>query len=75
MDCKFNDIHKFTTNSIIQLSLLQFPFILTVSRARKMRLAFTNEELLVPKRHRPEISQVIIIHFKLNKGNLNKGHL
>ncbi|KAI6182904.1 hypothetical protein M3Y97_00430600 [Aphelenchoides bicaudatus] len=40
------------------LSLFQFPFILTISRARKMRLAITNEETLT-KRSRPEISQII----------------
>ncbi|TKR93753.1 hypothetical protein L596_008154 [Steinernema carpocapsae] len=31
------------------LSLLQFPFVLTVSRARKMRLALTNEEVIVDR--------------------------
>ncbi|KAK0425440.1 hypothetical protein QR680_009203 [Steinernema hermaphroditum] len=31
------------------LSLLQFPFVLTVSRARKMRLALTNEEVVLDR--------------------------
>ncbi|PAV84318.1 hypothetical protein WR25_16890 isoform B [Diploscapter pachys] len=42
------------------LSLLQFPFVLTVSRARKMRVAITKayEELIMPRR-RAEFWQVI----------------
>lgn len=43
------------------LSLLQFPFILTVSRARKIRVAVTNEET-GSKRNIADISQVSPFH-------------
>ncbi|CAD5206803.1 unnamed protein product [Bursaphelenchus okinawaensis] len=38
------------------VSLLQFPFILTVSRARKMRVAITDDETIISKR---DMSQVM----------------
>uniref|UniRef100_A0A914DNT6 Transmembrane protein 26 n=1 Tax=Acrobeloides nanus TaxID=290746 RepID=A0A914DNT6_9BILA len=38
-------------------SLLQFPFVLTVSRARKMRVAITDEEM--PVKSRPHLWQAI----------------
>uniref|UniRef100_A0A914RS74 Transmembrane protein 26 n=1 Tax=Parascaris equorum TaxID=6256 RepID=A0A914RS74_PAREQ len=43
---------KLTSFDYFQLSLLQFPFVLTVSRARKMRVAITKnfEELIVENR-------------------------
>ncbi|KAK6058983.1 hypothetical protein COOONC_03423 [Cooperia oncophora] len=43
-----------------QLSLLQFPFVLTVSRARKMRVAITKtyEELIMPHTRPPNFWEI-----------------
>ncbi|KAI6178190.1 hypothetical protein M3Y98_00473800 [Aphelenchoides besseyi] len=53
----FQNLHlQYIVLSAWTLSLLQFPFILTVSRARKVRIAI-NEEVPI-KRQRPELSQL-----------------
>ncbi|KAH7696165.1 Transmembrane protein 26 [Aphelenchoides avenae] len=45
-----NEFIQYIVLAAWTLSLLQFPFVLTVSRARKMRVALTKEDSMVVKR-------------------------